>query len=329
MAVNIRNAVIAFLVPLPSILFYLSFLGQFRDHPLIAPAGESNSLSPLWIWCYQHPLLLANALFFLNVNLSFWIIGLLQSSHWMIDLYWTVIPLLLVHYFATHPLAEYNLLRSNLVIFLTWTWSVRLTHNYFRREEWQWGAREDWRFTDMRRQYGKNWWWVSFFAVYLSQQVFLMGICMPLYVVHSKNKDLNIWDVVAAIICLAGIVIAYHADTQLHSFVTTNNELKRLGQPVVPNLDKGLWQYSRHPNYFGEQLWWWGLFIFAWNLGCGWSFIGTLINSMCLAYVTVLVEKRMLEKDYRAVAYRRYQKTTSVWIPFFKKTYSGGKDKKI
>lgn len=83
MAVNIRNAVIAFLVPLPSILFYLSFLGQFRDHPLIAPAGESNSLSPLWIWCYQHPLLLANALFFLNVNLSFWIIGLLQSSHWV------------------------------------------------------------------------------------------------------------------------------------------------------------------------------------------------------------------------------------------------------
>ncbi|KAL2536501.1 hypothetical protein Fot_17892 [Forsythia ovata] len=329
MAVNIRKAVIAFLVPLPSILFYLSFLGQFRDHPSITASGDGNSLSPLWIWCYQHPLLLANALFFLNVNLIFWIIGLLQSSHWMIDLYWTVIPLLLVHFFATHPLAECNLLRSRLVIFLTLIWSIRLTHNYFRRENWQWGAREDWRFTDMQRQYGKNWWWVSFFAVYLSQQVFLMGICMPLYVVHSKNKLFDIWDVVASLICLAGIIIAYYADTQLHTFVSRNNELKRLGQPMVLILDKGLWQYSRHPNYFGEQLWWWGLFIFAWNLDFGWSFIGALINSMCLAYVTVLVERRMLELEYRADAYRQYQKTTSVWIPWFKTTYSGGKDKKI
>lgn len=89
----------------------------------------------------------------------------------MIDLYWTVIPVMLVHYYATHPLAQYNWWRSKIAIFLTCVWAVRLSHNYFRRERWQWGAREDWRFTDMRFQYGKHWWWVSFFAVYLSQQV--------------------------------------------------------------------------------------------------------------------------------------------------------------
>lgn len=90
----------------------------------------------------------------------------------LIDLYWTVIPVLLVHYYASHPLAVSNAVRSTVVILLTWVWSIRLTHNYMRRERWQWGAREDWRFTDMRKQYGKNWWWVSFFAVYLVQQVF-------------------------------------------------------------------------------------------------------------------------------------------------------------
>lgn len=89
----------------------------------------------------------------------------------MIDLYWTVIPVMLVHYYASHPLAKADALRSTVVTVLTWVWSLRLTHNYFRREGWKWGAREDWRFHDMRREYGKNWWWISFFAVYVSQQV--------------------------------------------------------------------------------------------------------------------------------------------------------------
>ncbi|KAL0366014.1 UNVERIFIED_CONTAM: hypothetical protein Sradi_3491500 [Sesamum radiatum] len=313
---NLRNAVVALLAPLPSIFFYISFLRHYS-------AAEADSLSPLWAWCYSHPLLLANVLFFLNVNFLFWLVGLLQSSHWMIDLYWTVIPVLLVHYFATHPLAEYNAWRSSLVIFLTWVWSVRLTHSYFRREKWQFGAREDWRFSDMRLQYGKNWWWASFFAVYLSQQVFLMGICLPLYAVHSKDRQLNIWDLVAALVCLTGVTIAYFADTQLHNFVSRNEKLKQLGEALVPNLDEGLWHYSRHPNYFGEQLWWWGLVIFAWNLEHGWMFIGALVNSLCLAYVTILVEERMLKQQYRAEAYKNYQKTTSVWVPWLKTSLAG------
>lgn len=109
----------------------------------------------------------------------------------MIDLYWTVIPVMLVHYYASHPMTVKDGLRSVVVIGLTWVWSVRLTHNYFRREKWQWGEREDWRFNEMRRQYGKQWWWVSFFAVYFSQQVMpsrstlsLCFICM-LITVHG------------------------------------------------------------------------------------------------------------------------------------------------
>lgn len=89
----------------------------------------------------------------------------------LIDLYWTVIPVMLLHYFRAHPAAMANAVRSALVVALTWVWSARLTHNYFRREGWQWGKQEDWRFSEMRGQYGKTWWWMSFFAVYLSQQV--------------------------------------------------------------------------------------------------------------------------------------------------------------
>ncbi|KAJ8898720.1 hypothetical protein K2173_004873 [Erythroxylum novogranatense] len=319
---NLDNAAIAVLVPLPSVLFYLSFLSSYH-----ASVSHDTSLSPLWSWCVDHPFLLANVLFFFNVNVFFWLISHVQESHWMISLYWTVIPVLLVYYYAMYPLAQYNYWRSRIVIIITLVWSMRLSHSYFRREKWQWGAREDWRFSDLRRRYGKRWWWISFFAVYVSQQVYLLGLSLPLYIIHLVDKPLNIWDFIAIVVCVVGIVIAYFADTQLHAFVTKNKKLKELGKPLVAILNSGFWYYSRHPNYVGEQLWWWGLVIFAWNLGHGWTFIGALINSLCLAYVTWLVEQRMLREKCRAEAYRLYQKTTSVWIPWFKPSAIARKDK--
>lgn len=77
---NLKNAIVAFLAPLPSILFYLSFLNRVAS---TGSEGDSLSLPPLWTWCYHHPLLLANALFFLNVNVLFWLIGHIQDSHWV------------------------------------------------------------------------------------------------------------------------------------------------------------------------------------------------------------------------------------------------------
>ncbi|KAF9601898.1 hypothetical protein IFM89_023962 [Coptis chinensis] len=155
----------------------------------------------------------------------------------------------------------------------------------------------------------------------------MMGVCLPMYAIHSVEKPWNTWDTIATIICSCGITLAYFADTQLHAFVSRNIILKEQGKPAEIVLKKGLWQYSRHPNYFGEQLWWWGLAVFGWNVGYGWTFIGSLVNSLCLAYVTGLVEQRMLQHDLRANEYIAYQKTTSVWIPWFKLSFKGEKVK--
>ncbi|KAL4187117.1 hypothetical protein AMTRI_Chr09g17210 [Amborella trichopoda] len=315
---NLANMAIAFFVPIPSIVFHLTSL---HCHSL------STDPPHPWKWLAQHPIFLANILFFINVDLIFWLIGLLQANTWLIDLYWTVIPVLLVHYYKTHPNGEYALWRSRAVVFLTWVWSIRLTHNYFRRERWEWGKREDWRYNDLRKKFPRSWWWLQLFAVYVSQHAFLIGICLPMYAVHTSKKPWNGWDSVATIICMSGIIVAYFADTQLYNFVQKNNLLKDLSMPGIPNLDKGLWRYSRHPNYFGELLWWWGLVVFAWNVGHGWTFIGSLLNTFCLAYVTVLVEQRMVSQEYRAKAFREYQATTSVWIPWFKCTPTSAKDK--
>ncbi|PWA75972.1 hypothetical protein CTI12_AA228790 [Artemisia annua] len=300
---SLKNVLIAFIAPLPSIFFYIYFLNHHQDN--------NHLLSFLWNWCDKHPLILANILFFLNIDVGFWLISLLQCSNWMIDLYWTVIPVMLVHYFGSHPAAEYNSWRSMVVVVLTWVWAIRLTHNYLRREKWQCGAREDWRFTDMAKQHGPNWWWVSFFGVYLIQQVFLFGVCLPLYIVHSVNKPLNIWDVIALVICISGIVYAYIADTQLHAFVS-NTRTEREGQAMVLILMKACGTILRHQilwvsNYGGGTCVLW--LELRRHLGFCWRHHKHLV----FGYVDYTCgEKRMLKQEYLGLSLQMYQKHKSV-----------------
>ena len=80
-------------------------------------------------------------------------------------------------------------------------------------------------------------------------------------------------------------------------------------------LGAGLWRYSRHPNYFFEQLFWWSLALFGANVGAPWVFFGPLFNSACMVQVTRLTEERMLRRPERAALYRKYMRCTSVWVP--------------
>eukprot|EP00640_Fibrocapsa_japonica_P006041 CAMPEP_0113944806 /NCGR_PEP_ID=MMETSP1339-20121228/36941_1 /TAXON_ID=94617 /ORGANISM="Fibrocapsa japonica" /LENGTH=125 /DNA_ID=CAMNT_0000950127 /DNA_START=400 /DNA_END=774 /DNA_ORIENTATION=+ /assembly_acc=CAM_ASM_000762 len=123
-------------------------------------------------------------------------------------------------------------------------WSLRLTHSYFRREGWAFGSREDWRFSDMRKKYGRQWWWASFFLAYLSQHLMLVGLVLPVYTVHFGPSASTPWshtEVLVVVLCLAGIICAYHADTTLHEFVIANARRKEEGKPKVLLLCSGLW----------------------------------------------------------------------------------------
>lgn len=123
----------------------------------------------------------------------------------LIDPYWTIAPVLIGNAYRSSllPSSSQGNARQLVSLTLLWAWSTRLTYSYFRRsavfpngsctpqypqlpplrahapllrmhvcrEKWRVGAREDWRYEDMRAQYGPHWWWVSFFVVFLIQQV--------------------------------------------------------------------------------------------------------------------------------------------------------------
>ena len=90
----------------------------------------------------------------------------------------------------------------------------------------------------------------------------------------------------------------------------------RCGEPKALLLDTGIWRYSRHPNYFGEQLFWWSIAGFGMVCGEPWTAIGTALNSCVLATVTVMTEHRMLDVPARREAYQGYRRRTSVWLPW-------------
>ena len=252
----------------------------------------------------------------------FWLFVLFPQ---LIDPYWTYIPVMILHYCTSHPRADADPTRQFFMIALVWFWSLRLTHSYFRREEWLVGHSEDWRYSDMRKDLGGHWWWISFFAVYFIQQLMLVGLCLPMFGVFFARfygaaalPWSHAWDTPAALMCLVGVLIAFVADTQLYEFVTANKRRVANGASRVLVLETGLWRYSRHPNHFGEQLWWWGvalLGISAVPQQLGWVAMGTLFNSALMLKVTWLVEARMVKDSARAAAFQAYARRTSMWLP--------------
>ncbi|GIL44513.1 hypothetical protein Vafri_1965 [Volvox africanus] len=323
---RVRNTLLIFLVTLPAIYFHrqLHFGCSADQHkrPLAAMwTGDLRTITTSDFWCalgYQEPLLAVNLVFLLNVGVLFWFISLLQGSTWLIDPFWTIIPPMIGMFYQYHPAATSHPLRSRLAMGLLWIWAVRLTHSYLRREEWQIGAREDWRYARMAQRMGRAWWAViSFFAVGIAQQVMLVGVTLPLLAIHTSTAPWNPFvDVAIFLSAATGIMIALVADNQLRDFMVDNEKRAQEGRPRLLVLNTGLWRYSRHPNFFGEQLWWWSLGMWAVTCGRPWMLAGAAFNTLCFIPITRMTEERMMERSERASLYRHYQRTTSVWFPW-------------
>ena len=268
----------------------------------------------------DHPLLVLNVLLLLNMDVLLWLLSLLQSSTWLIDIYWTIIPVLVAHYYALLPFARSLPLRSSLSFLLVYCWSLRLTHSYLRREEWNVGCREDWRFTEIRRvllpRIGEaGWKLASLLLAYLSQHPFIFAFTTPLYAVHSSTAPLSVWDALAVAVCSVALVVAYHADTSLFEFTHRPASASGSGSRV---LESGLWRYSRHPNHFGEALFWLGMGLFAVACGKPSYLMGGVLNAGLLLMVSHMVEWRMTGREERKAAYEAYQSRVSILVPWWR-----------
>lgn len=224
------------------------------------------------------------------------------------DAYWSVIPPLLAMYWMwSHAPAALNSSRAVLVMVLVWLWAIRLTTNW--AVHWGGLGHEDWRYPIVRARAGKAAVWADLFGIHIfpTLQVFLG--CLPIYAVMSRpDVPLGALDALALVVTLGAIAIETIADLQLHAFIARR-------QPGA-FITSGLWAWSRHPNYFGELSFWWGLMLFGLAAApqqWAWIVPGALAMTGMFVFASIpFMDQRSIE---RRPAYREHMRQVSALVP--------------
>jgi steroid 5-alpha reductase family enzyme len=195
-----------------------------------------------------------------------------------------------------------------LVNSLVTVWGLRLAWYIYNRNK---NKPEDSRYLEWRKSW-KNFYLRSFLQVFLLQGIFLYLISLPvIFINHSSVDVLGILDLIGLIVWGFGFYFESVGDYQLKQFISNPANKGKI-------MNQGLWKYSRHPNYFGEVIQWWGIFIIALSIPYGiFMIIGPLTITFLILFVSGVP---LLEKKYSGRKdFEEYKKHTSIFIPLPKK----------
>ncbi len=193
--------------------------------------------------------------------------------------------------------------RTWLVVGLVTLWGLRLAGYLF----WRNHARpEDARYVAMRARHGDSWPLRSLFIVFGLQGALMWLICLPVQWAIAAPGALGPFDFAGAAAVLFGVGFESLGDLQLARFKSRPENKGKV-------MDQGLWRYTRHPNYFGDFVTWWGLFAIAAGSGGGWTVISPLLMSTLLMRVSgvTLLEKGMAGRP----GYDDYLRRTRAFFP--------------
>jgi steroid 5-alpha reductase family enzyme len=195
--------------------------------------------------------------------------------------------------------------KSLLLTLMVSIWGIRLAGYLAWRNL---GKPEDYRYAAMRVRHGQRFPLFSLFSVFGLQGLLTAIISLPLQVGISQPSDWNSLSYLGVIVWSVGLAFESVGDYQLARF---KSDPSNAGQVM----NRGLWRYTRHPNYFGDFLVWWGLFLAAVEPGSWWWTIsGPLLMSFLLIRVSGV---RLLESSLRSriVGYEQYVRSTSAFLP--------------
>lgn len=251
--------------------------------------------------------LFAGALILVFMILLWWLSIALKNSS-IVDIFWGIGFIVVA--WITFTLAPQGYLpRRQLVAVLVTIWGVRLALHIAVRN---WGTPEDFRYAKWREENGPSWWWVSFFKVFLLQGVLMWIISAPIIAAQTSGFPaiLTPLDYIGASLWTVGLLFEAIGDLQLTRFKADPSSRGKL-------LTTGLWKYTRHPNYFGEAILWWGYYIIALVSGSWWTIFSPIIMTFLLMRVSgvAMLERTMKLKP----GYEEYMRRTSAFIPWFPK----------
>lgn len=197
--------------------------------------------------------------------------------------------------------------RDVVTLALVAVWATRLAiHIGIRNHD----KPEDFRYARWRREAGDAWWWRSYLKVFLLQGAVMLVVIAPVVVLISSSTDGWPGPLGAAglLVWLAGFLFEAVGDEQLRRFKKSEKNAGKV-------MDRGLWKYTRHPNYFGESLVWWGFWILACEVPGGWM---TVVSPLLMTWLLIRVSGvAMLERGLESsrAGYADYKRRTNAFIP--------------
>jgi len=186
-------------------------------------------------------------------------------------------------------------------------WGARLARHIFLRNR---GRSEDFRYAAWREEWGI--WFIprSYFQIFILQGIIMFIVVYPIVVIAcAPLRPIGLIEATGSIIWLIGFYFEAVADWQLYRFKKDPDNKGKI-------ITSGLWQYSRHPNYFGEVVMWWGIFLLALPVHLGWT---AVISPLLITYlITKVSGVPLLERKYTGnVQFERYKQRTNIFIPWF------------
>jgi steroid 5-alpha reductase family enzyme len=233
-----------------------------------------------------------------------WLVGAWLEDASLIDVFWGLLFVVMAWVVAAIQLDALTL-KQLLFLLLITAWGLRLTYHLAARNL---GRGEDPRYRAWRAQGGPRWWLASYPRVYLLQGALALVVATPVIASMVATPAFLFVNVLGIGVWLAGFVIEATADVQLERY--------RADPEHAAVMDRGLWHYSRHPNYFGDALQWWGLGLLSFSGTTWWAVIGPLAMTLLFVYLS----KAVLEDHLRETrpGYAEYVRRTSaftLWPP--------------
>ncbi len=200
--------------------------------------------------------------------------------------------------------------RVTIVLILVAVWGTRLSFHIYKRNK---NKPEDKRYANWRSTW-KYFYTRSFFQVFMLQGFLLLLIIVPVLIINSYSfyqSGITMLDVLGIIIWIKGFVFESVGDAQLKKFIKDPSNKGKI-------MNQGLWKFTRHPNYYGEVMQWWGIFVIALSVPYGYfGIIGPLTISFLILKVSGIP---MLEKGFAGRPdFEEYKRKTSAFIPWFPK----------
>jgi steroid 5-alpha reductase family enzyme len=236
--------------------------------------------------------------------LGTWLVSLKLRNASIVDIVWGLGFVLVA--WAVRFTVEGDPARQWLLVAMVSVWGLRLAGYLWWRNH---GAGEDFRYRAMRKRWGARFPLISLVTVFALQGVLMWVVSLPVQLGQADaTPELGFVAAFGVLVYLVGLGFEVVGDAQLARF-----KADPANRGTV--MDRGLWRYTRHPNYFGDACVWWGIALVAAETGSGaWGLIGAVVMTVLLRRVSgvTLLEKSLVK---RRAGYDEYVRRTSPFVP--------------